>query len=694
MSTGQLTVCVIGAGPRGLSVLERLCANERKSASCTQVTVHVVDPARPGAGRVWRTDQPRELLMNTVASQVTVYTDDSVEMTGPVETGPSLFEWARALSELNQLEQLLGGYDDSTLAEARGLGANSYPTRALFGRYLEDAFRQVVTSAPEHITIMVHRSSAVALWDAGTDAGSGKDTSPHTAPDTRPVGDADPGAGSDADTDRPRTQTVLLADGTRLTGLDAVVLALGHLPSRQTPDLATAASAVGLVHVAPANPADLDLSHIAPGERVLLRGLGLNFFDLMVLLTVGRGGAFERHRGKVRYRPSGREPRMYAGSRRGIPYHARAENQKGAYGRHTPRLLTPRVIQELTEHHRRGDRLYFSTALWPLIAREVESVYYETLLASHGRDADRTSLVEEYLRAPDDSGRTAVLHRFGIAEADHWRWELIAHPDGEHRFTSHDDFRHWLLQYLERDIRRARGGNVGDPHKAALDVLRDLRNEIRLVVDHAGLDGDSHRDELDGWYTGFNAFLSIGPPASRIEEMVALIESGILDVVGPGIRVDIDGQNPAFVASSPAVADTRYRASVLIEARLPEPDLRQTADPLLRHLRETRQCRPFRIPAGCGRTYETGGLEVTPRPYHVVDALGRAHPRRFAFGVPTEAVHWVTAAGARPGVNSVSLGDSDAIARAVLALPPTEPAVRVPMPEGVLPAGRLTEVRA
>jgi hypothetical protein len=33
-------------------------------------------------------------------------------------------------------------------------------------------------------------------------------------------------------------------------------------------------------------------------------------------------------------------------------------------------------------------------------------------------------------------------------------------------------------------------------------------------------------------------------------------------------------------------------------------------------------------------------------------------------------VHWVTAAGIRPGVDSVTLGDSDAIARAVVALPP------------------------
>jgi hypothetical protein len=34
------------------------------------------------------------------------------------------------------------------------------------------------------------------------------------------------------------------------------------------------------------NPADVDLSVIAPGENVFLRGLGLNFFDYMALLTI------------------------------------------------------------------------------------------------------------------------------------------------------------------------------------------------------------------------------------------------------------------------------------------------------------------------------------------------------------------------------------------------------------------------
>lgn len=48
---GQHQVAIIGAGPRGLSVLERLCANERRNPWHSAVTVHVVDPRRRAPAR-------------------------------------------------------------------------------------------------------------------------------------------------------------------------------------------------------------------------------------------------------------------------------------------------------------------------------------------------------------------------------------------------------------------------------------------------------------------------------------------------------------------------------------------------------------------------------------------------------------------------------------------------------------------
>ncbi|MEV5317371.1 FAD/NAD(P)-binding protein [Streptomyces sp. NPDC052687] len=626
--TAPLSVALVGAGPRGTSVLERLCASAPSLLPPgTRLTVHVVDPAPPGPGRVWRTTQSPELLMNTVASQVTLFTDDSVDCSGPIRPGPSLYEWA-------------GG----------DLGPDDYPTRAHYGRYLEWVFAEVVRAAPPGVRVETHAARAVALTDA---------------PDGR--------------------QTLTLDDGRVLTGLAAVVLAQGHLSATADPEqrrLASYAAAHGLRHVPPANPADVDLTGVAPGEPVLLRGLGLNFFDHLALLTTGRGGRFvrEERQGQegregraLRYVPSGREPRLYAGSRRGVPYQARGDNAKGPYGRHLPLVLTPEVVSGFRKRADSGDAPDFLAEIWPLVAKEVETVYYATLLrgrdtadaASPGPDPARLGLAvpdftDRFLAVPHgDPEEARLLDEWGVPEDERWSWERLARPYGEREFTGPGQWRAWLLDHLREDAAQAARGNVRGPLKAALDVLRDLRNEIRLIVDHAGLTGASRRDHLDRWYTPLNAFLSIGPPRRRVEELAALIAAGVVEVVGP--RLDVRCADGAWVARSPVVPGSEVRVTTLIEARLPEPDVRRTADELLAGLLATGQARPHTVDE-----YETGGLDVTPRPYFLIDRQGRPHTRRFAFGVPTEGVHWVTAAGARPGVDSVTLADADAVARAVL----------------------------
>ncbi|KAI9931692.1 hypothetical protein ASPWEDRAFT_37449 [Aspergillus wentii DTO 134E9] len=623
--TTHAHIAIVGMGPRGTSTLERLCASAPDFLNPgTRLTVHVVDPSNPGAGRVWRTEQSSELLMNTVTSQVTLFTDESVVCSGPIREGPSLYKWAAAAK--------------------LGLGPDDYPTRAQYGHYLEWVFNKVVREAPPEVEVEVHSARAVRLDNAS---------------DGR--------------------QTLTLSTGRSIPGLAAVILSQGHLPLLLDPEqqqLAIYAARNNLRHLSPSNPADVDLSSLQPGEPVFLRGLGLNFFDYMALLTIGRGGRFTRTSHGLRYHPSGNEPRLYAGSRRGIPYQARGDNAKGAYGRHYPLIITDQVINDFRKRSESGNAPDFLTEIWPLVAKEVETVFYEALLKQHGKEAP--DFQARFLATPRESAEEAqILEEFGISEENRWSWERIVRPYGEQTFTA-GVWRDWLLDYLREDANEASLGNADGPLKAALDVLRDLRNEVRLIVDHAGLSGTSHRDHLDRWYTPLNAYLSIGPPRQRIEQMIALIEAGILDVLGP--RPEVRPEDGAWIVNSPQVPGLTVRVTTLIEARLPEPNLRNTADDLLAHLLKSGQCRPHLVDG-----YETGGLDVTNAPYQLIDSKGRAHERRFAVGVPTEGVHWVTAAGARPGVNSVTLSDTDAVARGalsaamterVLAQPPVQPPVQ------------------
>lgn len=650
---GRLSVGIVGMGPRGLIVLERLCANAAADPGARPVTVHTVDPAPAGAGRVWRTDQSAHLLMNTVAEQITVFTDASVSCAGPVVPGPNLYEWATLLAVVGEAE----GYPDDVVAQARELGPNSYPTRALYGRYLRWAFRRTVETAPRHVTVRVHQDTAVELGEQGELAeqdGLGEQGGLG--------GLGGPGA----------RQVLRLAGGERLL-LDAVVLTQGHLAAEPAPRSAAR-------HIPPGNPADVDLDAIAPGEPVALRGLGLTFFDYLALLTQGRGGTFEeRPDGRLDYRASGREPRLYAGSRRGVPYQARGDNQKGLGERHDPLLLTPRTIAALRERAAAHGDVRFRRDVWPLIAREVEIVYYRTLLRRRGVSGEA---VEEFLRGCLRCGAESpleeeLLRRHGIEEGDRWSWGTFESPYDAQSLSGPRQFTDWLVEHLDRDAARASGGNVGDPVKSALDALRDLRNEIRQVVDHGGLTGNSYRDELTGWYSPFNAALSIGPPRRRIAEMAALIRAGVLEPVGPGMRATPTTESDGFLISSSVVPGPPIHVTTLIEARIQDPDVRATADPLLRGLLDTGRATPYRLPNPDGDPYETGALAVTERPSRLLDAHGRAHPRRFALGIPTEGVHWATAAGVRPGVDSVSLGDADAVAREVLGFGAVRPTGRV-----------------
>jgi uncharacterized NAD(P)/FAD-binding protein YdhS len=635
-------IAVVGVGPRGLSVAERLCAN---AASLVprgrRLVVHLVDPQVLDGGQVWRCTQDRLLLMNTVACQVTMFVDETVDCDGPVVRGPSLYEWARSIA-------LLGSpsVSDEVRAEAEALGPDDYPSRAFYGSYLRWTRRRIERLAPPSVRFAVHRAAAVDVRDTGRGL-----------------------------------QEVVLDDGASLGGLEAVVLALGHQAhelSSAEAELSRFADRHGLRYLAPGNPADVSLADVPASEPVLLRGMGLNFFDHMALFTLGRGGKFTRGPdGKLAYLPSGREPHLVAGSRRGVPYQARARNEKGPFGRHQPRYLTPEVIARLRGGAEPAD---FRRDIWPLIGQEVRTEFYAALVRERRCACDVDEFVAAFAAAEpaevpptgdpldvrESDAQRNVLKKFALDPDRGWDWRKIARPYTAADLGSTARYRRWLRSYVDAELREAELGNVTGPLKAALDVMRDLRNEIRLLVDHGGLSGDSYRDDLQRWYMPLNAYLSIGPPAERVEQFGALLDAGVLEVLGPDLRVErVDGR---FVARSAACPDTTVTATTLIEARLPETDLRRTTDPLLRSLLARGECRPYRIPNPGGSDYVTGGLAVTRRPYRVLDAEERPHPRRFAFGIMTEAVHWVTAAGIRPGVDSVILGDADAIARSCLDL--------------------------
>ncbi|MBL1078319.1 FAD/NAD(P)-binding protein [Nocardia sp. 2] len=623
-----LNVAIIGAGPRGTVTLERLCANATQRPE-RPIHIHVIDPYEHGPGRVWRRDQPRQLLMNSVAADITAFPDDSVRCAGPITTGPTQYEWAKTVAMEN----------DSVLpmelrAEARAMRPWSYPSRALHGEYLRWAFTRIERQAPEHVMVTVYRSAAT-------------DLTPY----------AERGGG----------YRVALGDGRRIRA-EAVVLAVGHYdlePSKRNRELADAARRAGRHYVPPGNASDADLRAIGSGTEVIVYGLGLTFFDHVALLTTGRGGRFEERAGELEYLPSGAEPRIYAASRQGVPYRARPEYREQEVPSYRPRYFTGAFADRLAA---RSERLDFRADVWPTLRKEMAWAYYRTLL--HADPGDEAVLREVFDAPGFDIDRLpAVLEgSLGLGNR-HLDWSELLTPGAGRSFASTEIFGKWLRGLLEDDYAAAARGPDRDPGKALAAAVRDLRGVVRRIVSHGGVGGQSYRRDIELWFNGVNNMLASGPPNSRVAELIALQRAGAVEFVGPAAPARFDPDIGLFSVESAVVDGSRRTAPALIESYLPGADIRRAADPFLKDLLARGNCRAYRIP-DAGGGYRSGGIDVDPRTLRVIKANGRAHEQVYCFGPPLEGVQWVTASGARPRVNSPLLTQSDQIARAILGLTP------------------------
>ncbi len=124
-----MKIAIIGAGPRGLSLSERLIAHSKQNKQA--IDLLLFDPFLPGA--VWRTDQSADLLLNSVTSQVTLFTDDTLSTGGPVVKGPTLYEWA-----VTEGKHFAATHAPELVAECTALDSldpNGHCSRALYGLY-------------------------------------------------------------------------------------------------------------------------------------------------------------------------------------------------------------------------------------------------------------------------------------------------------------------------------------------------------------------------------------------------------------------------------------------------------------------------------------------------------------------------------------------------------------------------------
>ncbi|MGH3877533.1 MAG: FAD/NAD(P)-binding protein [Actinophytocola sp.] len=607
-------VAVVGSGPRGLIVVERLAARLAEEDSGRPIEINLIDAVEVGAGRIYRTDQPDWFLMNTVAGMVSAFSGVPDEGPTRAGSGPSLYEWWRERDPENA-------------------SPDGYAPRAEYGRYTRFLLDAVEANLPDHVLLVRRR----AYVDDVTRAGDG--------------------------------YRLTLSTGEAFLA-DQVVLTTGHStvePVGRELELAEfAVGRPGLRYLGGESPADMPLDDIPPDTPVGVIGLGLSFYDVMAALTLGRGGKFDTtDDGGLRYIPSGTEPLIIAGSRSGMPVPARGRNQKPPRHAYRPRLFTPGNIRSATP----TGPLDFLADVYPWLISEVNLVYYATLLR---RDAS-TAAAEEFVAAVTRAAEGAVVPDVAAVAAAHGLagvppldLDELALPFAGRTFADRTEFDEALRTAVTKDLAESANGNVDSPLKAALDVLRDCRGPIMKMADFSGFNPISHRRDFVGWYAARCAFLAAGPPSVRLRQVLALLESGVLRIIGPRAVFRPDRLARRFSVCSPQVPGAHEHVDVVVDARVPDPNLARDRSSLTRRLRERGIWTGYVNGEG-PESFATGGVAVTTSPYHPIGRGGEPDEGLYVVGIPTEHTRWFMQVGSnRPGMWGDFVHDGDAIAAHVL----------------------------
>ncbi|MCB4209083.1 FAD/NAD(P)-binding protein [Arthrobacter sp. UM1] len=648
--TSPVRVAVIGGGPRGLSAVERLAARAAESGRSVHVTVY--EPFALGSGRVWRRDQSRQFLMNTpakfptaVPSAATLADAASSGTASPAAVvGPQTFEAFRRAVAAGEAEALTA----EEAEELRAIGPEDYPRRATYGAYLERVAARLAESLPEGMTLEHRRETAVSVSREGVFRVTSRTPTAHElAPESHRSSNPDPSA---------EQLTVREAD--------AVILALGHVDAELNPAQARARAKAGERYYPPSIPADVDWSRIPAGAGAVIRGMGLNFFDVVTELTQGRGGRFaETADGRLEYSPSGREPRITALSRRGMPYAAKPDFTADAPGPEPVFATWERFERMLADAPVR-----FSERVRPLLEADAQLAFHRV---RDPQRADEWRRIEEAAAAPDASEALGLLADAlaSVPEAERLDLEALARPLTGREFASGEEHAAEVLRLVEADARSAQNPET-EPRQHAVAALNRGRWALKGFIARGLITEDSRHRELRGWFEPLVEGLASGPPSRRMAELAGLIRAGVVRIAGPTPGVDYDEETGRFTVSSPWVPGAEHTGEVLVEAMMPVNSVRLLSSPLVRGLFESGLADAHRLTLD-GAGYAGTGFAVDGPERTVLGADGTRTEGLHCLGLQLSSAEWGTAIAAETDGawlgSAITLADADAVAAAVLS---------------------------
>lgn len=453
-----IRIGILGCGSRGLTVLERLCA--LAATSERRVDISVFDPNRPGPG-LHSVEQPAYLMLNTVASQISMFPDQAALGGYTGRHGPDFYQWCLRFKSAD-----------------REVQPNEFLPRAWLGEYLAWTYEEVTRSLPEQVRVTHHARAVDNI-------------------ESKDLGGFE------------------LSTGEQKHQIDWLLVTVGHAEASANSD-----ESAGFTQCYKAYPQPYSLSEISSTAHVGVEGLGLSAMDVVAGLTVGRGGRFVEGVAGLRYQASGQEPQLYMYSRSGLPYRTRPDIAAHRVGA-SALIFTLSAVANLCTQH--PDGLDFETQVLPLLKAEMYAEYFAMIALLQGESSLRikSEVATAYWLGEIDAKTRELAVRFSAPMLD----ESVFSPC--HVRAPVDNYSRWVRSFIQSDLNESIRGLDHSPVKAAVEVWRSCREQLRRVVDNEGLKPESHQTFFNEYAPLVNRMVA-GPQKERHQELLALADAGIL----------------------------------------------------------------------------------------------------------------------------------------------------------------------
>lgn len=572
-----IKIGIVGCGSRGLTVLERLCA----LAGDRRIEISVFDPHRPGPG-LHSVEQPEYLMLNTVASQISMFPDQAALDGLSGRQGPDFYHWCLRFK-----------------AGERTVQPNAFLPRAWLGEYLAWTYEEVIRSLPSNVKLTHHARIVDNLEH--TDSGR-----------------------------------FVLSTGGQKHQVDGLLITVGHAESAPA-----VSHSQGSTKRCQAYPQPYALESISSTDTVGIEGLGLSAMDAVAGLTVGRGGQFMSAPEGLRYQPSGQEPRLFMYSRSGLPYRTRPDITPHRVGG-SPLIFTLSAVADLRAANPQG--LDFEAQVLPLVKAEMLAEYFGMIAGLQGASSLRakSEIANAFLRGEIDDKAAELAQHFAVPtlEESAFNPRCLRAPV--------DNYSAWVKRFIEDDLKESILDLDHSPLKAAVEVWRRCREQLRRVVDNEGLKPDSHRIFFNEYAPLVNRMVA-GPQKERHQELLALAQAGVLQWV--------HGSNVTHSASTSDVSITLDDGQVLvldvlIRAHVSDNRTAASQPRIIRQLRDS------------GIIHSIDGKGGAP----CIDSHGKAQPNLWITGPIVEGATYYNHYVPSSGSYSRAFVDADRIAREMLGM--------------------------